>query len=213
MVRYISNIYVGIYTVLVGMVITFRQMFKPHVTHQYPYQYEFERKDNYREIPTGYRGQLHNRVEDCIVCNKCAQICPVDCIYIDSRKPSGGRGAKLWESMNVVHLKDRKQVIGIVEGNTKKIIPFRKAYLCSKLRIITADNKNPIRTVTFRKNLETRIPPNRKPGRPIYKWANRALIKLWEQIQIDLPTHRHTNLNLNNVQIRQIIHQYSAENP
>ena len=101
MVGYISNIYVGVYTVLVGMVITFRQMLKPRVTHQYPYQYEFERKDNYREIPIGYRGQLHNRVEDCIVCNKCAQICPVDCIYIDSRKPSGGRGAKLWESMNL----------------------------------------------------------------------------------------------------------------
>jgi NAD-dependent dihydropyrimidine dehydrogenase PreA subunit len=123
MVGYISNIYVGIYTVLVGMVITFRQMLRPRVTHQYPYQYEFERKDNYREIPIGYRGQLHNRVEDCIVCNKCVLICPVDCIYIDSRKPSGGRGAKLWESMNVVHLKDRKQIIGIVEGGTKKIEP------------------------------------------------------------------------------------------
>ena len=85
MSKYMLNIYNGVYSVLLGMTITLRQLFRPNVTHQYPYEREFEVNDNIREIPVGYRGQLHNRVEDCIVCKKCAISCPVDCIYIDSR--------------------------------------------------------------------------------------------------------------------------------
>ena len=70
MTKYMSNIYNGVYSVLLGMVITLRQLFKPSVTHQYPYENDFEINDNIREIPVGFRGQLHNRVEDCIVCKK-----------------------------------------------------------------------------------------------------------------------------------------------
>ncbi|MBI1929926.1 hypothetical protein HYR99_37455, partial [Candidatus Poribacteria bacterium] len=69
--RYFANIYMGVYTVLIGMGITFRQMLKPSVTHQYPYEHSYEQK-NKREIPKGYRGQLYNRIEDCIGCKKCA---------------------------------------------------------------------------------------------------------------------------------------------
>ena len=35
-------------------------------------------------IPDHGRNQLHNEIEDCIVCDKCARICPVDCISIES---------------------------------------------------------------------------------------------------------------------------------
>ncbi len=113
MSRYFRNIYKGIYAVLVGMRITFRQISQPNVTHQYPYQHAFEKKRNVREIPAGYRGQLYNRVEDCIGCKKCEMICPVDCIVIDARKLP--KGEKLWESLNVVHLKDRTELIGIID--------------------------------------------------------------------------------------------------
>lgn len=34
-------------------------------------------------IPDHGRYQLHNEIDDCIVCDKCAKICPVDCIEIE----------------------------------------------------------------------------------------------------------------------------------
>ena len=39
----------------------------------------------YEEIPVPDIGRymLHNEIEDCIVCDKCAKICPVDCIDIE----------------------------------------------------------------------------------------------------------------------------------
>lgn len=119
MSKYMLNIYSGVYSVLLGMTITLRQLFRPNVTHQYPYEREFEVNDNIREIPVGYRGQLHNRVEDCIVCKKCAISCPVDCIYIDSRKPEKG---KAWETMNVIHLKDQTRIVGILDKKPPKEI-------------------------------------------------------------------------------------------
>ena len=117
--KYIRNIYRGVYTVLVGMRVTIRQFFEPNVTHQYPYEHDFEKKRNVREISKGYRGQLYNRTEDCIGCKKCEIICPVDCITIDATKLP--KGERLWDSMNVVHLKDGREIIGIIEGNDKKI--------------------------------------------------------------------------------------------
>ena len=114
--RYFANIYMGVYTVLIGMGITFRQMLKPSVTHQYPYEHSYEQK-NKREIPKGYRGQLYNRIEDCIGCKKCALICPVDCIHITTEKLP--KGERLWDSMNVIHLKDRTEIVGNIEGDEK----------------------------------------------------------------------------------------------
>ena len=116
--KYIRNIYRGVYTVLVGMRVTIKQFFEPNVTHQYPYQHDYEKKRNVREIPKGYRGQLYNRIEDCIGCKKCEMICPVDCITITGTKLP--KGEQLWDSMNVVHLKDGREVIGIIEGDDKK---------------------------------------------------------------------------------------------
>jgi len=34
-------------------------------------------------VPIVGRYKLHNEIEDCIVCDKCAKICPVDCIEIE----------------------------------------------------------------------------------------------------------------------------------
>ena len=34
-------------------------------------------------VPHNGRYKLHNEIEDCIVCDKCAKICPVDCIDIE----------------------------------------------------------------------------------------------------------------------------------
>ena len=46
------------------------------VTLRYPYET--------LPIPDHGRNQLHNAIEDCILCDKCARVCPVDCIEIES---------------------------------------------------------------------------------------------------------------------------------
>ena len=37
-------------------------------------------------IPDNGRYRLHNEMDDCIVCDKCAKVCPVDCIEIEPIK-------------------------------------------------------------------------------------------------------------------------------
>ncbi|MCS6822405.1 MAG: 4Fe-4S binding protein [Microscillaceae bacterium] len=48
------------------------------VTLQYPHEAI--------AIPDNGRYRLYNEIEDCIVCDKCAKICPVDCIDIEAIK-------------------------------------------------------------------------------------------------------------------------------
>lgn len=45
------------------------------MTLQYPHQS--------LPVPDNARYRLHNEIDDCIVCDKCAKICPVDCIDIE----------------------------------------------------------------------------------------------------------------------------------
>ncbi len=44
-------------------------------TIQYPHEMQ--------PIPDAGRYRLHNEIDDCIVCDKCAKVCPVDCIDIE----------------------------------------------------------------------------------------------------------------------------------
>jgi NADH-quinone oxidoreductase subunit I len=48
------------------------------MTLQYPYES--------LPVPDNARYRLHNEIEDCIVCDKCAKICPVNCIEIEPIK-------------------------------------------------------------------------------------------------------------------------------
>ena len=54
------------------------------VTLQYPHQH--------LPLPDNGRYQLHNEMDDCIVCDKCAKVCPVDCIEIEPIKATGIAG-------------------------------------------------------------------------------------------------------------------------
>ena len=65
-------------TLTLGLGITFRHLFQKTVTMQYP--------DEKWELPPMAKGQLHNVIEDCIGCDQCANVCPVDCIYIETIK-------------------------------------------------------------------------------------------------------------------------------
>lgn len=76
--EYFRNIWMSIITVLIGMKVTAVHLFKPAVTLQYP--------DERWEMPERARNQLFNDIDDCIGCDKCARVCPVDCIYIKTEK-------------------------------------------------------------------------------------------------------------------------------
>ena len=62
-----------------GFKVTFKQIFRPRVTHQYP--------DEKRPKPERFHGRhVLNRYEDgmekCIGCELCAGVCPARCIYV-----------------------------------------------------------------------------------------------------------------------------------
>jgi NADH-quinone oxidoreductase subunit I len=94
---YFGNIWLGIYTALVGMRLTFRHLFVPAVTVQYP--------DVKMKLPERARNRLYVNMDDCIGCFQCDMACPVDCISIETVKAlptedlgmtSTGQKKKLW---------------------------------------------------------------------------------------------------------------------
>jgi formate hydrogenlyase subunit 6/NADH:ubiquinone oxidoreductase subunit I len=101
---YFKHINEGIRTTLSGMKLTFKHLWdarrrRSHnnvagsgyfneqngmVTLQYPFET--------MPIPDNGRYRLHNEMDDCIVCDKCAKVCPVDCIDIEPIKATGEVG-------------------------------------------------------------------------------------------------------------------------
>jgi NADH-quinone oxidoreductase subunit I len=99
-----TNIIKGISTTLKGLSITFRHLFASHKkrellpasdnnyfkqlegtnTIQYPHQK--------LPIPEVGRYQLDVEMDDCIVCDLCAKVCPVNCINIESIKATEAIG-------------------------------------------------------------------------------------------------------------------------
>jgi formate hydrogenlyase subunit 6/NADH:ubiquinone oxidoreductase subunit I len=92
---YLSNISSAISTTLKGLSISIRYFFQARKGRKK----EWVAEDNYFNkaegtftvqyphekipVPDHGRYQLHNEIDDCIVCDKCAKICPVDCIDIE----------------------------------------------------------------------------------------------------------------------------------
>ena len=97
---YFKNIQQGISSTITGMRLTFRHLRQARsrrkandvrkndyfleqtgmVTLQYPHET--------MPVPDNGRYQLHNEMDDCIVCDKCVKICPVDCIEIEPIRSS-----------------------------------------------------------------------------------------------------------------------------
>jgi formate hydrogenlyase subunit 6/NADH:ubiquinone oxidoreductase subunit I len=95
---YLQNITSTIHSLVNGLKITFRHILdsrdsqkplaitnnnyfsqtKGIATIQYPHEM--------LPIPDVGRYRLHNEIDDCIVCDKCAKICPVNCITIEPVK-------------------------------------------------------------------------------------------------------------------------------
>jgi formate hydrogenlyase subunit 6/NADH:ubiquinone oxidoreductase subunit I len=75
---YFHNIWLAVSTVAIGMKITFRHLFVPAVTLQYP--------DVKLKLPERARNRLYVNIDDCIGCDQCSMACPVDCIIIETIK-------------------------------------------------------------------------------------------------------------------------------
>ncbi|MBX7242265.1 MAG: 4Fe-4S dicluster domain-containing protein [Bacteroidia bacterium] len=55
-------------------------------------------------VPDNGRYRLHMEADDCIVCDKCARICPVDCITIEGIKAGETLGVTSDGSKKRIHL-------------------------------------------------------------------------------------------------------------
>jgi NADH-quinone oxidoreductase subunit I len=97
MKEYFGNIFTALSTIFIGMKITFKHMFVPSVTIQYP--------DVKPQLPERERNRLYVNIDDCIGCDQCSRACPVSCISIETTKAlpgedlgktSNGKKKALW---------------------------------------------------------------------------------------------------------------------
>ncbi len=94
---YFLKFWEGLYTIMIGMKVTFRHLFVPSVTIQYPTVKP--------QLPERERNRLYVNMDDCIGCDQCSRACPVSCIEIetvkslpeeDLGKTSNGKKKALW---------------------------------------------------------------------------------------------------------------------
>ncbi len=81
--EYFSSIWRASNTILEGMAVTFSHLFREPITVQYP-----DRTDRpvSQMLPPRYRGLLEVQLDICTGCRRCARVCPIECIVLDTRK-------------------------------------------------------------------------------------------------------------------------------
>ncbi len=74
MAGYFKDVWSGVSTVLIGMKVTFKHLFVPAVTVQYPHETLHMNERS--------RARLVNHTQTCSYCLGCQRACPVDCFTI-----------------------------------------------------------------------------------------------------------------------------------
>lgn len=92
MITYFKNIWLGIYTVLIGMKITIDHMFRKNVTVQYPNVHPLK-EAGADKMPENARNRLFLDIDLCNGCGGCARACPVNCITVNTVKVTPGDDA------------------------------------------------------------------------------------------------------------------------
>lgn len=88
MFRYFTDIFSGLWSLFVGMGITFHEFFKPKITVHYPHESI--------KMTARYRGHIELIPSEdgqplCVVCGMCEKACPSNCISISGEKPEGSK--------------------------------------------------------------------------------------------------------------------------
>lgn len=96
--NYFKNIFEGFSSIAGGLKLTLKHIYQARKSHtpSNVFDADYFLQDsgivtlNYPfeslAIPDNGRYRLHNEIDDCIVCDKCAVVCPVDCIAIEAIK-------------------------------------------------------------------------------------------------------------------------------
>ncbi len=116
---YWTNFFTAIKTLNGGIWITFRHFYKAfnpnrkplgvenkdYIGHHDEGVFTLQYPNESLPVPDNGRYRLHNEIEDCIVCDKCVKVCPVNCIDIKTirssqeiRKASDGSSVRLYAS-------------------------------------------------------------------------------------------------------------------
>lgn len=93
--RYVTDIVKGFLTLLSGMGVTLRNLFRRPVTEQYPHEKP--------ELGPAFRSAIRlirfdeTNTHDCIACMQCVKICPSYCIHIEGTRHEGVKGKRAVE--------------------------------------------------------------------------------------------------------------------
>ncbi len=95
MFMWFRNVWMAVTTVLHGMYVTMITMLKTYQHKRRTFADTYAYPEEPLKVKARYRGFHRFDLTTCISCEKCAQACPVDCIYIDKAKSPVGKGFRL----------------------------------------------------------------------------------------------------------------------
>ena len=95
MLMWFRNVWMAVSTVAHGMFVTLNTMRKTYSHDRRTFADTYAYPEEPLKVKPRYRGFHRFDLTTCIGCEKCAQACPVDCIYIEKEKSPVGKGFRL----------------------------------------------------------------------------------------------------------------------